>query len=338
MDTTLDIAASLEHVPLILIVDDDAISNFMLSEILRKDGYQTLVVENGQAALSACQKGLPDIILMDAVMPVMNGFDCCRSLHILYGDSCPPTLMITGLNDTESVERAYKAGAVDYVTKPFHWAVLRGRVHQAINAHLAHQKLKQALAKERLLLQELKLANQQLHRLASIDDLTSIANRRIFNEKIENEWERLCREQAPLGLSLIDIDCFKAYNDTYGHLNGDKCLRQVANIVNTCARRPADIAARYGGEEFALILPNTDLEGVICVSKSVQKQLQELAIPHVSSMVNPLVTVSIGVVAVVPTLSDSPQTLISWADQALYKAKNNGRDRVVAFSNSMVTK
>ncbi len=332
MDAALKMTSSSNNVPLILIVDDDVVSNFMLSEILNKDGYQTLVVEDGQAALSACQKGLPDIILMDAIMPIMNGFNCCQSLHILYGDSCPPTLMITGLNDTESVERAYEVGAVDYVTKPFHWAVLRGRVRQAINAHLAHQKLKQALAKERLLLQELKLANQQLHRLASLDGLTSIANRRVFNERLENEWKRLCREQAPLGLILIDIDCFKAYNDTYGHLNGDKCLRQVANVIHTCARRPADIAARYGGEEFALILPNTSLEGVMHVGESIQRQLHKLAIPHTSSVVESIVTVSIGAISVVPTHVDSPQTLINWADQALYSAKNNGRNRIASAS------
>ncbi|MEA5467053.1 PleD family two-component system response regulator [Leptothoe sp. PORK10 BA2] len=336
MDGSLDVSPASERVPLILIVDDDPISNLMLSEILRKDGYQTLVVGDGQAALDICQKELPDIILMDAVMPVMNGFDCCRSIHIWYGDSCPPILMITGLNDTESVERAYQAGAIDYVTKPFHWAVLRGRVRQAISANLAHQKLKQALGKERLLLQELKIANHKLHQLASTDGLTSIANRRVFDERLESEWKRLCREQSPLGLILIDIDCFKAYNDTYGHLNGDKCLCQVANIIHTCVRRPADVAARYGGEEFALILPNTDLEGVICVGKAVQKELQKLAIPHASSIVKPFVTVSIGVVAVLPTLSSSPQTLISWADQALYDAKNNGRNCVVAFTSSVI--
>ena len=336
MDVASDIILSSEHVPLILIVDDDAVSNLMLSEVLHKDGYQTLVVEDGQAALNACQKELPDIILMDAVMPIMNGFDCCHSLHILYGENCPPTLMITGLNDTESVEHAYKVGAVDYVTKPFHWAVLRGRVRQAINSHLAHQKLKQALSKERLLLKELKIANQQLHNFATIDGLTNITNRRVFNERLKEEWKRLYREQLPLGLMLIDIDCFKAYNDTYGHLAGDECLCQVAKIIQDCARRPADIAARYGGEEFALILPNTDLKGVICVGKSVQEKLQKLAIPHVASMVRPSVTVSIGVVAILPTLSSSSQALISCADQALYDAKNNGRNCVVAFASPVI--
>ena len=336
MNAVLDITSAVEKVPVVLIVDDDSVSNYMLSEILHKDGYQTLIVEDGRAALSACQKELPDIILMDAVMPVLNGFDCCRTLHAVYGHDCPPTLMITGLNDSESVESAYKAGAVDYVTKPFHWAVLRGRVRQAIKAHLAHQKLKQSLHKERLLRQELKVANQQLHHFATIDSLTGIANRRVFDEKLDTEWKRLCREQSPLGLALIDIDCFKAYNDTYGHLGGDRCLCQVADVINGCVRRPADVVARYGGEEFALVLPNTDLEGVMHIGKSIQADLKKLAIPHIGSVVRPIVTVSIGVVSTIPTLTSSPQTLIGWADQALYNAKNNGRDCVIAFSTSTV--
>ena len=338
MSAVSEITPVVDKVPVVLIADDDSVSSYMLSQVLHQDGYQTLTVENGQAALSACQKELPDIILMDAVMPVLNGFDCCRTLHTIYGSDCPPTLIITGLNDTESVESAYKAGAVDYVTKPFHWPVLRGRVRQAIKAHLAHQKLKQSLYQERLLRQELKLANQQLQSFATKDGLTGITNRRIFDETLEVEWKRLSRERSSLGLALIDIDCFKIYNDTYGHLNGDRCLCQVADVIKGCARRPADVAARYGGEEFALILPNTELEGVIHIGKSVQTDLRKRAIPHTGSFVRPLVTVSIGVVAIVPTLSSSPKTLISWADQALYDAKKKGRDQVIAFSTSTVAK
>ena len=336
MSAVSEITPAVDKVPVVLIADDDSVSSYMLAQVLHKDGYQTLVVANGKAALSACQKKLPDIILMDAVMPVLNGFDCCRTLHAMYGNDCPPTLMITGLNDTESVESAYKAGAVDYVTKPFHWAVLRGRVRQAIKAHLAHQKLKQSLQEEKLLRQELKIANQQLHRLATTDGLTGITNRRIFDKTLEAEWKRLYREQLSLGLALIDIDCFKTYNDTYGHLSGDQCLCQVAEVIRGCARRPADVAARYGGEEFALVLPNTEIEGVMHIGRSVQTELHRRAIPHIGSAVGALVTVSIGVAAIVPTLSSSPQILISCADQALYNAKKNGRDCVIAFSTSTV--
>lgn len=319
-----------EHAPLVLIVDDDAVSNLMLTQVLQQDGYRVLSVDNGQAALTACKKELPDIILMDAIMPIMNGFECCQELRSTYGLTCPPILMITGLNDSESVEFAYDVGAVDYVPKPFQWAVLRGRVRWTINAHIDHQKLQQTLAQERLLRQELRLLNQQLHRLAAIDGLTGIANRRIFNETLGHEWKRLRREEAFLGLVMIDIDYFKAYNDHYGHLEGDRCLCQVAQIIQTCVRRPADLVARYGGEEFALILPHTNSEGVIHVGKMVQKQLQELAIPHAASEIKPWVTASIGVVSTIPSPPNTSKSLINWADKALYEAKNNGRNQVVA--------
>lgn len=322
-----------EHAPLVLIVDDDAVSNLMLAQVLRQDGYRVFSVDNGQAALTACKKELPDIILMDAIMPIMNGFECCQELRATYGSTCPPILMITGLNDSESVECAYDVGAVDYVPKPFQWAVLRGRVRWTINAHIDHQKLQQTLAKERLLRQELRLLNQQLHRLATIDGLTGIANRRVFNETLSSEWKRLRREEAFLGLVMIDIDCFKAYNDHYGHLEGDSCLCQVAQIIQTCIRRPADIVARYGGEEFALILPHTDFNGVMHVGKTVQKQLEKRAIPHAVSDIKPWVTASIGVVATIPRPPNSSQSLINWADQALYEAKNKGRNQVVAYTS-----
>ncbi|MEM6253096.1 MAG: PleD family two-component system response regulator [Cyanobacteria bacterium P01_D01_bin.156] len=318
----------------ILIADDDPVSNLMLSQVLEKDGYQVIVVTDGQAALSACEETLPNIILMDAIMPTMDGFDCCQKLQSKYGQACPPILMITGLNDSESVDRAYDAGAADYVTKPFHWAVLRRRVQRAINSHIDHQKLQHCLTEERSLRQKLKIANQQLERLVTVDGLTNIFNRRHFNNKLEQEWKRLRREKSPLGLILLDIDHFKAYNDTYGHPGGDQCLRQVAEIIKDAGRRPADIVARYGGEEFAMILPNTDLNGVVCVGQTVQERVSLAAIPHATSLVKAHVSVSIGLTTMVPGDLESPQVLIDQADKALYDAKANGRDRIVAYSAS----
>ncbi|MBX2863108.1 MAG: diguanylate cyclase [Leptolyngbyaceae cyanobacterium MAG.088] len=332
MDEPLEPMYLSGHAPLVLVVDDDPVSTIMLSQILHRDGYRVLHVGNGQDALTVCEKELPDIILMDAMMPVMNGFDSCRALRSEYGDNCPPILMITGLNDSESVEAAYDVGAMDYVTKPFHWSVLRGRVRWILNAHIDHQKLQQSLSKERLLRQELKLLNQQLHHLVTVDELTGVANRRFFNEILDKEWMRLRREKASLGLVMLDIDCFKAYNDNYGHLAGDKCLRLVAQTIKECIHRPADMVARYGGEEFALILPNTDFKGAIHVSNRVKQRLQEKAIPHTASKAKSWVTASIGVISSVPEPSQSSQMLIDWADQALYEAKKSGRDRVVAYT------
>ena len=313
--------------PLILIVDDDVTSSLMLCRFWQKEGYRSLSVQDGQDALLVCEQELPDIILMDAIMPTMDGFNCCQILQERYGEYCPPILMITGLNDSESVDYAFEVGATDYVTKPFHWAVLRQRVRSTMQAHKDHLHLQKTLEKERSLYQKLKLANKELKRLATIDSLTNIANRRVFDERLWHEWKRLRREQSDLSLVLFDIDCFKAYNDTYGHLEGDRCLGEVAHIIDSIARRPADLAARYGGEEFVLILPNTHTEGAIFLAEQVRQILQEKALPHVTSVVRPWITVSIGIATMIPS-EDSPHVLIQKADDALYRAKANGRDRM----------
>ncbi|MEM9089193.1 MAG: diguanylate cyclase [Cyanobacteria bacterium P01_F01_bin.53] len=330
MNAPLVLTNPVGRTPQILIVDDDSLSRFTLDKFLSKDGYQIIAVEGGQEALEVCQKELPDIILMDAMMPVLDGYQCCKRLRAAYPTTCPPILMITGLDDTESVEEAYGVGAIDYVTKPFHWAVLRCRVRQIIKAHHDHQALQKNLAQERLLRQKLDQANQQLFQLATTDPLTALSNRRVFDQKIDNEWKRLRREKGFLGLIFIDIDCFKAYNDTYGHRYGDDCLRQVADILQGCIHRPADIAARFGGEEFALLLPNTDYDGVMHLAKTFRKKLHQKAIPHGSSLAKAWVTASIGVTSIIPSANNSPKMLVDMADKAMYDAKNSGRDCIAS--------
>lgn len=319
--------------PLILIVEDDVTTALVLSRFWQKEGYRSISVQDGHDALAACEQELPDIILMDAIMPEMDGFTCCERLQAQYTSYCPPILMTTGLNDSESVDRAFSVGATDYVTKPFHWAVLRQRVRRTLKAHQDHRHLQESLAKERKLYQELRLANQELERLATIDGLTNIANRRVFDAFLEREWKRLRREQASLSLILIDIDCFKAYNDNYGHLVGDRCLYEVAQMIKHLARRPADLAARYGGEEFALLLPNTHNKGAVFLAECLRQTLQEKALIHTASVVRPWVTVSMGVATMIPT-DESSTTIIQKADEALYLAKNQGRDRVVTDNPS----
>lgn len=328
MNAPLVLTNPVGHTPQILIVDDDSLSRFALDKFLSKDGYQIISVEGGQEALAVCEKELPDIILMDAMMPILDGYQCCRRLRAAYPTTCPPILMITGLDDSDSVEEAYGAGATDYVTKPFHWAVLRGRVRQIIKAHHDHQSLQATLAQERLLRQKLDQANQQLFQLATTDSLTALYNRRVFDQRIDNEWKRLRREKGFLGLIFIDIDCFKAYNDTYGHRHGDNCLRKVADILQGCIHRPADIAARFGGEEFALLLPNTDYDGVMHIAKNFRKQLHQKAILHETSLAKSWVTASIGVTSIIPSANNSPKMLVDMADKAMYDAKNSGRDRI----------
>ncbi len=176
---------------------------------------------------------------------------------------------------------------------------------------------------------QLQGANQELQSLASSDSLTAIGNRRCFDQTLDREWLRLRREQQPLSLILCDIDCFKLYNDTYGHQAGDYCLQQVAKAISRAAKRPRDLAARYGGEEFAIVLPHTDLRGALRVAEEIRSFVQELKILHANSVVSQYVTLSLGVARTIPAVDSSPTMLIAMADEALYQAKKQGRDRVV---------
>lgn len=179
----------------------------------------------------------------------------------------------------------------------------------------------------------LQTANQKLQQLAILDGLTGIANRRYFDLVLNNEWQRLTREQKPLSLILCDVDYFKAYNDTYGHQQGDRCLQKIAQILARSTRRPADLAARYGGEEFAIILPNTDAAGALYLAQNIQQQLQEQQLSHQKSIVSPHVTCSIGISTIIPSMQQSVHNIIEQADQLLYQAKAAGRNQIATNSN-----
>ncbi|MEG4026564.1 diguanylate cyclase domain-containing protein [Microcoleus sp. S13C4] len=185
--------------------------------------------------------------------------------------------------------------------------------------------------KQAELYQQLQAANLKLERLASLDELTQLANRRRFDQYLEMEWRRQVREQTPLSLILCDIDSFKSYNDTYGHPGGDECLRQVAGAIGNAVNRPADLVARYGGEEFAVILPNTAIQGAVLVAEHIQLKIAALQLPHAGSQVSPYVTLSLGVASIVPASESGAEILIAAADQALYQAKRLGRDRIQLY-------
>lgn len=304
--------------PVVLIVDDDPFARLQLRYCLEQEGYQIVETKNGREGLEAFIRLHPDIVLLDALMPEMDGFTCCRKLTELSEGEHTPILMITALEDQESVDQAFDAGAVDYITKPIHWAVLRQRVKRII--------------KQTQLQQELKAANSALHRLANLDGLTQVANRRRFNECLEQEWWRLSRENLPLALIMCDIDFFKDYNDTYGHQAGDICLQKVAQTIQKIAQRPADLVARYGGEEFVVVLPNTDLGGAKHISEQILFTVRDLCIPHSSSKVRQFVTLSVGLAIAIPNLRVPPESLLLRADKALYQAKHQGRDRLVVSS------
>lgn len=305
---------------LVLVVDDDDSMRIMLRRAMEREGYRVIDVKNGEECLKRYTEMQPDVVLMDAIMPVMDGFDCCAKLQLLSGADRTPVLMITGLEDKQSVDRAFEVGAADYVTKPIHWPVLCQRVRRLI-----HQVK---------LYQQLEAANQELQRLVGSDGLTKLANRRRFDEYLNQQWQQLRREGFPLSLILCDIDYFKCYNDTYGHLLGDDCLQRIAGAIQQAAKRSIDLAARYGGEEFAVILPNTPEEGAVQVCKAIQTLVRDLAIPHSGSKVTAQVTLSLGIATLIPD-SQTPETqIITLADKALYQAKHEGRDRFCVYAAS----
>jgi diguanylate cyclase (GGDEF)-like protein len=157
-----------------------------------------------------------------------------------------------------------------------------------------------------------------------------VFNRRTFDEALAREWRRLVREQAPLSLVLCDIDCFKLYNDHYGHQAGDECLRKVAQALQSCANRSPDVLARYGGEEFVFLLPNTPAGGALGIAEKARRQVEGLGMKHEASLVKPMVTLSLGVASIIPSADGTPEELVRAADEALYRAKEEGRNRVMA--------
>lgn len=494
--------------PDILLVDDTPDNLRVLSTMLGESGYRVRKVINGKLALKVVEAAPPDLILLDILMPDMDGYQVCSLLKANPQTSDVPVIFISALDDIFDKVKGFEVGAVDYISKPFQEAEVLARVkNQLTIRHLYNQlaaqnvvlqqqiqerqraeaetnlllQITQAISKssdldsalevtlqqvcetiswnfgeawipnddgflecscgwyatteslqefryysekltftphtglpgrvwmsqkpewienvsleqnqlflrsdialeaglktalgvplvlddqvlavlvffkteqrkpeERLielvnavatqlgsLIQRKKAeaalvkANIDLERLATLDELTGVPNRRHFNEYLNKEWRRLAREQLPLSMILCDIDYFKSYNDTYGHLAGDFCLQQVAKAIRRAVKRPADLVARYGGEEFAVVLPNTHTEGALQVAEAIRDGVQSLKIARLHSSVSEYVTLSSGVASLVPQHKLDPSALIALADKALYEAKDKGRNRCIMKS------
>jgi diguanylate cyclase (GGDEF)-like protein len=234
----------------------------------------------------------------------------CRRLKEDPSSRNIPVIFITAMTEEEDETKGLAYGAVDYITKPFSLPIVRARVR----THL-----------------ELKRHRDTLEALSTRDGLTGIPNRRRFDEVLTVEWLRGQREGAPMSLIMIDIDHFKLYNDNYGHIEGDDCLKKVAACLATAMSRPADFFARYGGEEFAVILPMTDHNGAVTVAETLLDQIRELNLPHRYSLVAERVTISLGIATMLPSREDSPTILIDRADKALYASKIAGRNRFTTW-------
>ena len=289
----------------LLIVDDDVSSLMALTHILQSE-YTIYTAKDGASSLKKAEKYSPDLILLDILMPEMDGYEVLSALRKADNVGEIPVIFITGLSNRNDEEKGLALGARDYITKPFNATIVKLRIQHQI-----------------------QIVNQlrTIKRLSMIDTLTEIANRRSFDERLRTEWARAIRESASISMLLIDVDHFKNYNDTYGHQQGDVALQTIARIFTQGFKRPGDFLARWGGEEFAALLSNTDIHGGLALGEEIRAGVED-AVIRCADGSSTKMTVSIGVNAQVPMQDSSVDAFISCADKALYAAKSAGRNRV----------
>jgi two-component system cell cycle response regulator len=298
----------------ILIVDDSRLIAHVAKTMLTKRGHEIIVAQDGKAGLEAAKSEKPDIILLDVIMPIMDGYEVCE--HLKEDDSTKeiPIIMVTSQAEAADKVKGLELGALDYVTKPFDEAELIARV----NIHLRLRELYEAVQEQ----------NRQLQKMANRDGLTGLYNHRYFHEQLSQDFLRAKRYNENLSCVLFDIDFFKKFNDTYGHQTGDIVLKALASVVQR-ATRESDLSARYGGEEFALILYHTDGPAAYEMAERLRTMVESHEVQDNGNVLR--VTISLGVATFPHERIHDSKELVDFADQALYKAKDNGRNRVEVF-------
>jgi diguanylate cyclase (GGDEF)-like protein len=293
--------------PTILLVDDKPINISVLAEFLAQE-YRLLFAKTGQDALRIVHEKQPDLVLLNIGLPDISGYDVCRDIKTNQVTQNIPVVFSTAKDSAEDEVIGLNLGASDYITKPFNIGLIRARVRNQIR---------------------LKKKTDLLEQLANLDGLTELPNRRYFDEHFESEWRRAVRRGVPISIALVDVDFFKGYNDHYGHSAGDDCLQVVARSLAKSAGRGGEFVARYGGEEFIFVWPEIDLKESIKAAELARQLVQNLNIENKGSDCNNIVTVSIGVASLIPTNEVRKADLIEAADEQLYKAKKQGRNRVL---------
>lgn len=292
--------------PRLLVVDDQPINIQVMHQIFASD-HQVFMATNGAQALAFCHATPPDLVLLDIVMPGMDGFEVCEALKADVSTRDIPVIFVTAHTDAAQETLGLELGAVDFISKPVNPAVVRARVKTQLT---------------------LKFQTDLMRKLVFLDGLTGVFNRRYFDQQLNIEMARAVRAQSPLSLIMIDVDFFKRFNDHYGHQAGDDCLRRIALTLKESLRRPADLVARYGGEEFACILPDTAFADAMAIARELEQSVRHNAIPHADSDAASVVTISQGVAGYGGQALADADNLLALADAQLYCAKHTGRAHV----------
>lgn len=308
-----------------LIIEDSRTSAALVAQQFERMGIEALIAHNGKDGVELFQRHRPQLVLLDVIMPEMDGFEVAQHIRQMEKQGeWTPIIFLSARDKDADLERGIIAGGDDYLRKPVSEVVLAAKV-RAMQRILS---MRNSLVD---LTNRLDDMNRELVRLSTVDALTGIANRRRFDEVLYKEWRRAMRRQYPISLLMCDIDYFKQYNDAQGHQAGDECIRNVARAIEDSLKRPGDLVARYGGEEFAAVLPDTDFDGAQMVAEHVRSAVAELGIPHGRSSVASRVTLSVGAACMIPRRGSpaAGDELLEGADKALYAAKSAGRNRVV---------
>ncbi len=314
---------------MVLLVDDQAIVAEAVRQALStEDGIDLHYCSRADEAMKAAVHTRPTVILQDLVMPGIDGLTLVKAYRATPSIRDVPIIVLSTKEEPVIKSAAFAAGANDYLVKLPDRIELVARIRYHSRSYINLLQRDEAYRALRQSQQQLLEANLELRRLTHSDGLTGLSNRRYLDEYLSAEWRRGTRDKAEMSLLMIDVDNFKLYNDTYGHVAGDEVLKRIAATVERCLGRPGDLAARFGGEEFAVVLPGTRLEGVRALAEKIRSEVEALQVPHATSPTGQYVTISIGGASVIPTI-DSPMTsLIEAADLALYRAKRDGKNQV----------
>ncbi len=318
-------------IPQILVVDDRPENLIVIESVLENLNIEILKASSGAQALELMLNHTFSLVILDVQMPEMDGFEVVDLMKRREKTRNIPVIFVTAISKEKwSVYKGYEVGAVDYLFKPIEPVILRSKVKVFIELYMQRKQLEEQkiMLEEKIVqLKQMGNENRELERLSMFDGLTELPNRRSFNFEMEKLWKASERNKTPFSMMMIDIDWFKNYNDKFGHLQGDDALRTVARVLNNALMRPLDFVARFGGEEFVILLPDVNQKGARLKAEELIRAIESAVIEHEGSDKTSMVTISIGLSSIEYNSGFSMNAFINKADEALYLAKTNGRNR-----------